>query len=354
MKILTTLALFFAIAVHAQQQSFSFEQFLKYHDANHDGLVAQDEFTGNPKQFERMDRDESGVITRQEFDEAMRFMKRRKLQKSNSEKGKKSHQKILLNNSTIHRNIEYAVADGQSLQLDLYLPKASTETMPLIVWIHGGGWRSGDKSNINSAIRQLSGAGYAVASINYRLKDLTIHPKNIHDCKGAIRWLRANAKNYGYDPDRIAVSGGSAGGHLALLLGLSHGITELEGIVGGNLDQSSAVSAIITLYGPTELTVMLKKSARFSKNNPLIMEHLASASPLTYLSTDDPPVLIIHGDQDPTVPVEQSLLLNERYQQYGLLSELHILKGAGHGGRIFGDNIRYQIYKTFLDKQFIK
>lgn len=124
-----------------------------------------------------------------------------------------ARQKKIPENVTAHTDLEYAVEDGESLQLDLYLPELKNP--PLIVWIHGGGWKNGDKANVNSAILRLSGEGYAVASINYRLKDLSIHPKNIHDCKGAVRWLRGNAETYGYNPTRVAVGGSSAGGHLS-------------------------------------------------------------------------------------------------------------------------------------------
>ncbi|VGO22262.1 alpha/beta hydrolase fold domain-containing protein [Pontiella sulfatireligans] len=257
-------------------------------------------------------------------------------------------QRQLPENITAHRDLEYSVEDGESLQLDLYLPEAKNP--PLMVWIHGGGWKNGDKANVNPAILRLSGEGYAVASINYRLKDLSIHPKNIHDCKGAVRWLRAHAAEYGYDPERVAVGGGSAGGHLSLLLGMSSGVQELEGTVGGNTNQSSTVKAIVDLYGPSDFSAFSKTSERFNKAHEFRQEQLTHASPLTYLSKDDPPVLILHGDQDKTVPVEQSKLLHERYQKAGLTSELHIIKGAGHGGMVFSDEERYQLIKAFLDQ----
>jgi acetyl esterase/lipase len=255
---------------------------------------------------------------------------------------------------TVHRNLEYAVEDGESLKLDLYMPANSDARPPLMVWIHGGGWKSGDKENVNGAILRLSGDGYAVASINYRLKDLSIHPKNIHDCKGAVRWLRANAETYGFDPKRVAVGGGSAGGHLSLLLGLSSGFHELEGTVGGNLDQSSAVRAIVDLYGPSEFAAMAKNSERFNKAHDFQIEQLKHASPLTYLTKDDPPVLILHGDADKTVPVGQSILVDERYRAMGLESELHILEGAGHGGMVFSDDGRYRVIKAFLDRHLME
>ncbi len=318
----------------AQRQGFTYDRFLERHDKDRDGIVTKEEFSGNQPLFARIDDNKDGRIDRDEFDAAMKDRNNRKSPE----------------NTIVHRDLEYAVADGESLRLDLYLPKNAKNAPPLVVWIHGGGWKNGDKANVNPAILRLVGDGYAVASINYRLKDLSIHPKNIHDCKGAVRWLRSKAETHGYDPNRIAVGGGSAGGHLALLLGMSSGNTEMEGTVGGNTNQSTAVKAIIDLYGPSELTVMLEKSERFARSHSFVMEQLASASPLTYLSPDDPPALILHGDIDQTVPVEQSQLLHERYQKAGLESELHVIEGAGHGGMVFSDEERYRLIKEFLDR----
>jgi len=318
----------------AQRQGFTYDRLLERHDKDRDGIVTKEEFSGNQPLFAHMDHDKDGRINRDEFDNAMKVRNTRKQPE----------------NTTVQRDLEYAVEDGESLRLDLYLPENAKTAPALVVWIHGGGWKNGDKANVNPAILRLVGDGYSVASINYRLKDLSIHPKNIHDCKGAVRWLRSKAETYGYDPSRIAVGGGSAGGHLALLLGMSFGNTEMEGTVGGNTNQSTAVKAIIDLYGPSELTVMLEKNERLARSHGFIMEQLASASPLTYLSPNDPPVLILHGDSDKTVPVEQSQLLHERYQKAGLESELHIIEGAGHGGMVFSDEERYRLIKAFLDR----
>lgn len=250
------------------------------------------------------------------------------------------------------RDLEYANVDGQSLRLDLYLPPKSEANPPLLVWIHGGGWTKGSKSGINPTFLRLTGEGYAAASIDYRLDGLISHPKQIHDCKGAIRWLRANAEKYGYDTTRIGVGGGSAGGHLVLLLGFSDGIKELEGEVGGNVDESSKVHAVVDLFGPAALELFAEKSVRFRSGKAA--ELLKSASPVSYLSNNDPPILVFHGDKDQTVPLSQSEYLHKKCQEMGLESSLHIIEGAAHGGPEFSDPAHYELVKDFFARHIKK
>jgi acetyl esterase/lipase len=246
----------------------------------------------------------------------------------------------------VMKDLEYANVDGESLRLDLYLPEKSETKPPLLVWIHGGGWTKGSKSGINPIFIRLTAEGYATASLDYRLDGLTSHPKQIHDCKGAIRWLRANAEKYAYDVTRIGVGGGSAGGHLALLIGLSGGVEELEGEVGGNTDQSSRVDAVVDVFGPSALGLFAEKSERFRHNKT--PELLKSASPVTYLTDDDPPLLVFHGDNDRVVPLSQSEHIHKRYQEMGLESSLHVIEGAGHGGPQFSDATRFDLVKEFF------
>lgn len=155
----------------------------------------------------------------------------------------------------VKKDLEFANVDGHSLKLDLYLP-AEVKDAPLVVWIHGGGWSGGSKNGC--PISWLTDDGYAVASISYRLTDKAIFPAQIHDCKAAIRWLRANAEKFGYSTAKVGVSGSSAGGHLAALVGTSGDVKELEGTVGGNLDQSSRVDAVVDFYGATDFVLRSK------------------------------------------------------------------------------------------------
>ena len=343
LPILLLLALIGSSAIAQQNNGITFSQVVARHDTNQDGVISKAEFTGNPALFNRMDSNHDGSVNEAEF-----LVAKQKLNQLIGQSGRKTPARTLPEGVTMKRDIEYASIDGQSLKLDLYLPEASETTPPLVVWIHGGGWKSGDKAHVNPAILRLTGEGYAIASINYRLKDLSIHPKNIHDCKGAVRWLRANAETYNYDPERVAVAGSSAGGHLALLLGLSSSVNALEGEVGGNTEQSSTVKAIVDFYGPSELIVMAADSERFNRAHEFTEAQIKDASPLTYLTDKAPPVLVFHGDKDRTVPVGQSQLLHDRYQERSLNSQLQILKGAGHGGPAFMSDIIYDQIKSFL------
>ena len=344
-SLILTLALIHVGAAAEQSQQnqprqgrFTFEQFSARHDTNQDGKVEQDEFKGAPQYFRWLDQDGDSTVTAEEF---QKRTQRDGRQRAGGGRRVPEGVKVM-------KDLEYANVDGESLRLDLYLPQKSEAKPPLLVWIHGGGWTKGSKAGINPIFIRLTEEGYAAASIDYRLDGLTSHPKQIYDCKGAIRWLRANADKYGYDTTQIGVGGGSAGGHLVLLLGLSSDVGELEGDVGGNLDQSSKVDAVVDLYGPSALGLFAEESERFRHSKTT--ELLKSASPVTYLSKDDPPVLILHGDKDQVVPLSQSEHMHKQYQEAGLESSFHVIEGAGHGGPQFSDPTRYTLVKEFLDR----
>lgn len=259
----------------------------------------------------------------------------------------------------IHKDIEFANVDGHSLKLDLYLP-AEEKVGPLVVWIHGGGWRGGSKSKCG--ISWLTDDGFAVASISYRLTNKAIFPAQIHDCKAAIRWLRANASKYGYGVDRIGVSGSSAGGHLAALVGTSGDVKQLEGTVGGNLDQSSRADAVVDFYGATDFVLRSKTQPHRANQKGSVVYLLLGggadqkvalakqASAAFHVTKDDPPFLVFHGDKDKTVLLDQSERINEVYTKAGLPITLHVLKGSGHGGNEFYSGERRGLIRSFLDK----
>lgn len=238
-------------------------------------------------------------------------------------------------------DIVYATVAGQELKMDLYLPK-DVKKPPLVVFIHGGGWKGNSYKSCQTP--WLTEHGFAVASIGYRLSQVAVFPAQIHDCKGAVRWLRAHADQYGYDTARTGVAGTSAGGHLALLLGVTGGVAQYEGTVGGNLDQSSAVQAVADYYGPADF--ILRSQTQPSKTEAadgtvrLLIggpvkenEELARfASPAFQVGAGDAPLLILHGDQDKTVYLDQSQRMETAYQEAGLEVTLQIVPGGGHGG----------------------
>jgi len=250
---------------------------------------------------------------------------------------------------TEFRNVEYARVGEVSLLLDLFIPLDGTGPYPVVVWLHGGGWYSGDKEG--NPPRFLTGYGYAEAAINYRLSGVATFPAQIHDCKSAVRWLRAHAGEYNLDPDHIGVWGGSAGGHLAALMGTSAGVSELEGEVGGNLEHSSRVQAIVDWAGPTDFLREAEQAlpcstkdfdSPTSPESRLVgcairtcPEKTRAASPLTYVSSDDAPFVLIHGAADCTVPPAQSQLLFDSLSASDVEATLHFLPGVGHDGSGF-------------------
>jgi len=260
-----------------------------------------------------------------------------------------------------HRDIEYTRPGGQELLLDLYTPKDASRPLPLVVWIHGGAWRAGNKDRC-PAIR-MTERGYAAASINYRLSQQAVFPAQIEDCKAAIRWLRANASKHNIDPDHIGVWGSSAGGHLVAILGTSGDVKELEGTVGNNLDHSSRVQAVCDFFGPTDFLQMdahmlpgsrLVHDSAESPESRLVggpiqedKDKVARADPITYVTDDDPPFLIMHGDRDPLVPLHQSELLHEALEKAGVDVTFHVVKDAGHG---FGGPEISRMVNEFFDR----
>jgi acetyl esterase/lipase len=258
----------------------------------------------------------------------------------------------------VKKDIEFANVDGKSLKLDLYLPQA--DGAPLVVWIHGGGWQKGSKKQC--LVSWLADSGYAVASISYRLTDQAIFPAQIHDCKAAVRWLRANAEKYGYSTSKVAVAGSSAGGHLAALIGTSGGVKELEGGVGGNLECSSRVDAVIDFYGATDFELRSRTQPHRANEKGSVVYLLLGggadkkvklarlASAAHHVTKDDPPFLVFHGDKDNTVLLDQSVRIREAYSDAGLPLTLKILKGSGHGGKKFYTGKNRKIILKFLTK----
>lgn len=305
-------------------------------DRNRDGKITRDEFPGHvARLFDQIDANGDGAISPEE-DATFR----RQTAAGDAPRLPPSVKGEF--------DINYAGGEGEHQKLDLLLPKepAGDGPLPVIVYIHGGKWREGGKrEGINFLVPSVASGQYAGATIDYRLSKDAIWPAQIYDCKAALRWLRAHAKKYNLDPQRIGVIGPSAGGHLAAMLGASGNVARLEGKVGGNLNQTSRVSCVVDQYGPTELLAMsefpsdIEHDAPDSPESRLIggpiqerKDAARSASPITYVSADDPPFLLIHGTDDPLVPYDQSERFLAALAEEGIDAALIKVQGGGHGG----------------------
>ena len=246
----------------------------------------------------------------------------------------------------IERDVEYGRAGERPLRLDLLRPaEPVAERLPAIVWIHGGGWRAGDKSSGIPRLTPFVATGqYVGVSVGYRLTPEARWPAQIHDCKAAIRFLRGNAEKLGIDAQRIGVWGISAGGHLAALLGTSGDVAELEG-ENGSPGRSSRVACVVDFCGPSDFlafarfqrTAMPPPGAAGSPERELFGGRIAerramavAASPVTYASQDDPPFLIVHGTDDPLVPFDQGERMHAALSRAGAEAVLVRIDGGGH------------------------
>jgi acetyl esterase/lipase len=225
---------------------------------------------------------------------------------------------------SVEKDLVYASPDGKDLGLDLYR-KESADKRPAVVCVHGGGWRGGNKQAMAGLCGMLAAEGYVAVSINYRLSGDAKYPAQIQDCQEAVRWLRRNAEKYGVDPERIGALGKSAGAHLAALLGVKAG-------------EGCRIQAVVSYFGPHDLNATGggNQSATFqligaSRNDKPEIWKDARCS--THVTADDPPVLMIHGDKDATVPLSQSETFQKRLRETGVEAELVVVRGGGHGLR---------------------
>lgn len=254
------------------------------------------------------------------------------------------------------------VDGGHSRQkLDLYLP--AQPKGPLLIWIHGGGWRAGTKANPPGLA--LVKNGVAVASVEYRFSQDAVFPAQIEDCKAAVRWLRAHAGEYGYRKDMVAAWGASAGGHLVALLGVTGQVHDFD--VGANLDQSSAVQCVIDWFGPADFpgydenlpTPMVQRENPNSVIAQLFggpvsqkLELAKRASPVNWVTKDAAPMLIMQGTNDPLVPLDQSQRLYQKLKDAGADVTLDVIEGAKHGGPQFVTVDKLKLIFEFLTKHW--
>lgn len=256
-------------------------------------------------------------------------------------------------------DINYAGDDLEGHKLDIYIPKDGKDKHPLIVLIYGSAWFANNAKAMAymSLGKQLTDAGYAVASINHRASVEAKYPSQINDVKGAIRFLRANADKYGLDTSFVGITGFSSGGHLSAMAGVTNGLKErtvgdvtidIEGNVGGNLDQSSSVDAVVDWFGPVDMARMENCETVKDGQSPeavLIggapadnMDMVALISPITYISDKTAPMLVIHGTADSVVPYCQGVYFSDALKKAGKLDKFIPVEGGEHGPVTFNED----------------
>ncbi len=238
---------------------------------------------------------------------------------------------------TVENNVEYSNPDNQHLMVNMARPTGNGP-FPAVLCIHGGGFRAGDRNGYNGLIKQLAERGYVAATVEYRLAPKYQFPAAVYDVKAAVRWLKANASKYHVDPNRIGVTGGSAGGHLVHFLGVTSDVKMFEGD-GGYPEQSSRVACVVSYFGPSDFTKSYGKSVDAAEVLPLFLggnleqarqRHIQS-SPLYWVTPNAAPTLAIHGTKDNYVAYEQAQWMVDKLKAAGVEAELMTLDGAGHG-----------------------
>lgn len=258
-----------------------------------------------------------------------------------------------------HADLVYATLGDRELRVDVYAPSSRPESpIPAVVWVHGGGWRGGSKEGIGRAAPILA-RGYGLVSVEYRLSGEAIFPAAIADVKAAMRWVRANASRFGFDPSRLGAWGSSAGGHLVALLGTAHEVSRWDEMHEENAGVSSRPDAVCNWFGPTDFLRMNDFPGRIDhdgEDSPESMfigapirenpEKTQRANPIRYVTADDPPMLHMHGEVDQSVPYNQSELLHAALERAGLDTALYMVKGADHGFR----NMQGDTPETLIDR----
>ena len=259
---------------------------------------------------------------------------------------------------TWETGIEYSNPDEQHLQLNLARPKKVTGPVPAILCIHGGGFRAGKREYYDGLCVKLAERGFVAATVTYRLAPKYQFPAAVHDTKAAVRWLRAHADTYQINPEKIGVTGGSAGGHLAQFLAVTRDVPEFEG-TGGNPKQSSHVNCVVNVYGPSDFTKSYGKSVDAHEVLPLWLggnletarvQHIRS-SPLYWVTPNAAPTLCIHGTDDKYVAHEQAVWMVDKLQGAAVPAELLTLEGAGHGFKGVDAEKAEQALFAYFEKQ---
>ena len=251
----------------------------------------------------------------------------------------------------VRKDMEYARIGERVLALDLYHPTETTGPAPVVVWVHGGAWRSGSKNDV--PVKRWVEQGFAIASVDYRLSPEAPFPAQVHDIKAAIRFLQSKSAELRIDPQKVVTAGSSAGGHLAALVGVSNGVAELEGDIGVPAATPARVGAIVSFFGASNLESILSQSTPHGLSvrvpalklliggTPDEKPDLAKlASPVAHVDAGDPPLWLVHGDADPQMPIEQSKELATKYELLQLPVKFETIPSGKHGGKEFFEDQR--------------
>lgn len=341
------------------RQGPSFERF----DRNGDGKIVKDEFPQQAARFfDRIDTDSDGKITEKEFEAFEKLRASMQRQRGNRPMGDRPMVDSLPG-VKITRDIAYLDTDNPRHMLDIAVPEkpATDKPLPVIVLIHGGGWMGGTHGPyLTKALPLVREGKFAAVSIGYRLSREAQWPAQIHDCQAGLRWVKANAEKYNWDPERIVLWGSSAGGHLVAMLGVSADDAKIDGKAGPHADVDLKVAGVIDFFGPANMLTMGTPEGFARHNKPDAPEAMLlggpildvpeiakSASPQEYVSAGDAPFLILHGTNDGTVPYEQSVDFHAALKKAGVDSTFVTVKRAGHG---FGGPEVNERVRAFLDK----
>ena len=338
-------------------QELRHEKSFRDWDKNKDDKLSKEELPNNAKRnFERVDSDKIGFISLKEH---VAYLSR--------DRGKRQQRRPELEGFNVMQDISYAGTVNARQTLDLALPikRTSDKPLPVIAFIHGGGWRGGSKDGgLNRISGFIKSGNYAGVSIGYRLSNEAKWPAQIHDCKAAIRWVKANAVKHGLDGSKIAVHGTSAGGHLVAMLGTSAGVKAMDGSIGAYTSQSTKVACVVDYFGPTNFLRMNDFESRIdhdAKDSPegLLIggpvqdnkKKTLTADPISYVSKEDSPFLIMHGTKDMAVPYNQSVILHSALKKIGVPSALLTVTGGGHG---VGGGVLNEHLQKFFDQHLLK
>jgi acetyl esterase/lipase len=247
-------------------------------------------------------------------------------------------------------DVVYGKGGDEELKLDIASPKGLDHPVPALVFIHGGGWRAGNRQDLTGLIKQAAARGYVAATISYRFAPKYLFPAQVEDAKCAVRYLRSVAKERHIDPDKIGAIGMSAGAHLAMMLGTMGTSDGLEG-EGGNSDRPSQVQAVVSFVGPCNLVgefpeMSTQILAGFVGGRPSEkIEVCKQASPITYVSKGDSPMLLFFGTRDPLIPTDQAYQMTTALTNAGVPARVELIIGAGHGW--VGKEMKHSIEETF-------